>query len=141
MTKKLILRLLALVLIVSTLSAPTVVFAADSGDTIVQPCYTNIDSIAAALTINTYGKATCTGSAALTYASDSGKIIMYLQKKDGNTWYNLYSWTDSAEPLFLSGSRYVVSGYNYRVKTVLTVYDSAGNYVDGGSAYSPIKYY
>lgn len=139
--KKTILRLLSLVLAVSMLAGSTTVFAADSSESEVAPCYTNISGIAAALTINAYGKATCTGSAALTYASDTGKIIVYLQQKQGNAWYTLYTWTDTTEPLALSGSRYVVSGYNYRVKTVLTVYDSNGNYVDGGSAYSPIQYY
>lgn len=139
--KKTILRLLSLVLTVSMLAGSVTAFAVDSSESEVAPCYTNINGIAAGISINAYGKATCTGSASLTYASDTGKIIMYLQKKDGNTWYNLYSWTDTTEPLALSGSRYVVSGYNYRVKTVLTVYNSAGTIVDGGSAYSPIQYY
>lgn len=139
--RKLIFRLMALVLVVSLLSAPAAVFATDSSETTLQPRYTNINSIAAAVSINAYGKASCTGSASLTYASDTGKIIMYLQQKQGNTWYTIESWTDSVEPLFLSGARYVASGYYYRCKTVLTVYDSSGNIVDGGSAYSQTVYY
>ena len=139
--KKLLFRIISLILVVSLISAPATVFAADSTEDAVQPCYTNITSIAAAISIDSYGKASCSGSAVLTYSSDTGKIIMYLQQKQGSGWYNLYSWTDTEKPLYLSNSRYVYSGYYYRVRTVLTVYDSAGNVVDAGQAVSQTVYY
>lgn len=139
--KKLFFRIISLMLVVNLVVAPAVVFAAESEDTTVQPRYTNITSIAAAVNINSLGKAVCTSSAMLTYTSDTGKLIMYLQKLDGNTWYTVKSWTDTADPYYMSGSYYVYSGYYYRCKAVLTVYDSSGNIVDAGQAISQSVYY
>ena len=69
-------------------------------------------------------------------AGYDSEITLALQKStNGRTWSNVASWTGSGSEK-LTKSRFVTSGYDYRCKLTVKVYNSSGNYVTTYTQYS-----
>lgn len=108
-------------------------------DTGIDPQYIMITLLDAKLDINNSGRATC--STKVTTAAPSGYSVTLTCElsKDGTV---IKSWTTTgARSASLNKSWYVTSGSDYQVIASATVYDSAGNYVDSGTAYSSVVPY
>lgn len=131
-------RTLCLILSAICLLASLTTFAYASEASRGEPLrYTGISSIAAGLTINNVGCATCSGGA-VTYSGYSVDLTMKLQR-DGTT---IKTWTTSGSPVVsLSKDYYVTSGHNYQVVTSVDVYNSKGAYVATYSCTSNVKSY
>ena len=87
------------------------------------------------LTISSNGNASCLGDVSMKAGYDS-EITLALQKStNGRTWSNVASWTGSGSEK-LTKSRFVTSGYDYRCKLTVKVYNSSGNYVTTYTQYS-----
>ena len=108
-------------------------------DTGIDPQYIMITLLDAKLDINNSGRATC--STKVTTAAPSGYSVTLTCElsKDGTV---IKSWTTTgARSASLNKPWYVTSGSDYQVIASATVYDSAGNYVDSGTAYSDVVSY
>lgn len=104
------------------------------------PCYDGTTRISASLTISSTGRANCNGTIVLSSSSYSSDLTMKLQRSTGSGWSTVYTWNkDDASTI--SGSRYVTSGYYYRVVVSANVYDASGNYIESPSATSSSVYY
>lgn len=127
---------LLLCLICATSMVSTFAYADDTSKE--QPMrYTGISSIAAGLTIDSAGCATCTSSV-ITYSGYSVDLKMELQR-DGST---IKTWLNSGSVVVsLSKPYYVTSGHSYQVIATATVYDSNGVYVATYSRTSGMKSY
>lgn len=102
------------------------------------PYYNVIRTLTADLTINRSGKSTCSASVRTSPSGYSITLTCDLCK-DGDV---IKSWTASGKGnASLDKSWYVTSGSDYQVIASATVYDSAGNYVDSGTAYSSVVSY
>lgn len=100
--------------------------------------YSNLLSSHAAIEINqSTGKVTCSANATSRIATDTLKVTMTLQKLSGNTWDEVKTWTNSgSEIVSMSKTLYIAQAGSYRVISSTDVYNSAGNYVESGSATS-----
>ena len=117
------------------------VVASVSSAEMVSPMYITIGDINATLTVQS-GQANCGGTVSLNSILYGADITVTLQKKNGNNWAYVSSWSDSGSVLVSSnGSASVSTGYTYRVRASVTVKDSSGNVVERGSAYSAQKTY
>ena len=117
------------------------VVASVSSAEMVSPMYITIGDINATLTVQS-GQANCGGTVSLNSISYGADITVTLQKKNGNNWAYVSSWSDSGSVLVsANGSVSVSTGYTYRVRASVTVKDSSGNVVERGSAYSAQKTY
>ena len=131
-------RILCLVLTTLCIFSSLTIFAyADEASRDEPLRYTGIASIGAGLTINSAGKADCTGTTII-YSGYSANLTMKLQQ-DGTT---IKTWTASdTSAITLSKSYYVMSGHNYQVVTSVDVYNSKGAYVATYSCSSNVKSY
>lgn len=135
--------LLALVVAFSSLPAYAAEAKADAQSGTVHPTFVNIMSLSAGLSINSAGKATCTGSVDLYDNSYTVKMTVTLQKSTGKGWSGIQSWNVNGKGnagAQLSDSYYVTSG-KYRVCTTARVYNTSGKLVETESAYSAEKTY
>lgn len=127
-------KALSIILVISILTAGYGSYAKENSPQIVQSSMgDSISAIAAGLTINTMGYATCTSALEFTYTSDTGTTYMYLQHLENGYWTNVDSWTNSGS-IFISQTAhaYVPSGY-YRVHVVAFVYSSGGTLKDSAT--------
>lgn len=145
--KKQITRFLSILLAITIVYSCSLAFAAsdigkkDPSDDITVR-WTNTDAIAAGLSINNRGKATCGFDVELTNSTDTGTVYMYLQRLKDGTWTSIKSWSASGSDNFYGSEYYyVTSGYSYRVHIALYVYNSSGNFVEYAQQDSPVKYY
>ncbi len=103
--------------------------------------YTGVASIGATLSINSVGKATCSGYVNLK-SGYTASATLSLQQKQGSSWFTIISWSATGGPtIAISKSYYVASGYSYRVVMTAAVYDNNSNYVETVSATSTVVYY
>ena len=117
------------------------VVASVSSAEMVSPMYITIGDINATLTVQS-GQANCGGTVSLNSISYGADITVTLQKKNGDNWAYVSSWSDSGSVLVsANGSVSVSTGYTYRVRASVAVKDSSGNVVERGSAYSAQKTY
>ena len=117
------------------------VVASVSSAEMVSPMYITIGDINATLTVQS-GQANCGETVSLNSISYGADITVTLQKKNGNNWAYVSSWSDSGSVLVsANGSVSVSTGYTYRVRASVAVKDSSGNVVERGSAYSAQKTY
>ena len=101
----------------------------------VQPREIGIAKMNCQLDISSGGNASCLGDVSMKAGYDS-EITLALQKStNGRTWSNVASWTGSDSET-LTKSRFVTSGYDYRCKLTVKVYNSAGKYVTTYTQYS-----
>lgn len=100
--------------------------------------YSNLLLSHAAIEINqSTGKVTCSATATSRIATDTLKVTMTLQRLSGNTWDDVKTWANSSsEIVSMSKTFYIAQAGTYRVITNTDVYDSAGDYVESGSATS-----
>ncbi len=61
----------------------------------IQPRYDLTDVVAAGLSISSSGVATCKGRIAPTYDDCTSSVTVRLQRKSGNSWVTLRTWTAS----------------------------------------------
>lgn len=124
-------RLFCVVLIL--LMVCTIVLPATASQATVQPRWTYLTSISAALEINALGIASCGGRA---LASSSNRIAVYvtLQQYTASGWVTIRSWSATAiAAAQVSGQYAVARGYSYRVNVTVYVYDGRGNVIETGS--------
>lgn len=123
--------LLVLVLVVSSVAVPVSADSECKDIQLIQPRYTYIDAVGAKLSINSRGKATCTG---VGYAKDTYATVdltVELQQYKDQSWTTLQIWTGSdVNMAVVSGDYYVYKGYKYRTKTSMIVYDENGKYLE-----------
>ena len=104
--------------------------ATTAGATAVMPRYQSIMSASCGLVISSSGKA----DAILTVTaqrSDSLSGTIELKRFTGGAWETVATWTPSATgSLRGTFSRYVVSGYLYKVFTTVDVYASDGTFIE-----------
>ena len=129
-------RLFCVLMAVAILASGMTVAAAD----IPTPYYDATARITASLSISTSGLASCSGAITLSDSSCSASLTMKLQQYTSSGWSTIETWSTSNSTR-LSKTRYVTSGYYYRVVTSANVYNSSGKYVESPSATSTSKYY
>jgi hypothetical protein len=116
------------------LSVPISSFASTTHeDFLIARRYSFIDLLSAGLSIDGNGRATCRGTVQATYTYTMLSIEVSLQQSENNTWTTLETWTDSGPgywSLEVTGNRYILSGYSYRVVSTATVYDANGNQLE-----------
>ena len=67
----------------------------------------------------------------------NGKVTTILQRKNGNTWSEVGSWSETVNRYLETTKEIPISkGYTYRLKTYVNVYNSAGTYVEGTTKFS-----
>lgn len=109
----------------------------DQGDASqIQPAYVGVTSISPKLSINTSGAATCV-NAIKVKTGYSVSAILELQHQEGSKWILNQSWKASGTSMVRFDKKYYVNhGYNYRLKSVVTVYDANGSVVEVVTTYS-----
>lgn len=107
------------------------------------PCYENLRTFYANIEIDDNGLATAYSFASCSTASNTVSLTVYLQKQTApNTWTTVaYDSASDTKAVGKGVSRYVVSGYNYRAKGIVSVYTSSGTYVESAAINSGYKYY
>ncbi len=135
-TRNLLTALLLAVILLGAVNADAVgIPATDPG---VVPYYTVISSLDGTLEISRSGRASCRASVDVSSLSYNVTLTCDLCK-DGTV---IKSWTASGKgSVSLDKSWYVTSGSDYQVVASATVYNSTGNYVDSGTAYSDVVSY
>ena len=139
MKRRTLKRLLILTLLVILLANT---FVSAAGSSIIAPYYEGLYHTYSSLTISDIGLTECVGKASLK-GGYSGEITVTLQQSsDRVTWTGIKDWTDSGlYALSVSENYFVATGYYYRLKITVKVYDGSSNLVETVPAYSSIKYY
>ena len=102
----------------------------------VVPSYVGLNSMSPALGISSSGKASCTVDGRIR-AGYKGQLAWELQYQSGTSWTPVKTWSNAVEATFnLREDRYVNRGYTYRVKTVISIFNSTGTKVETITAYS-----
>jgi len=114
--------------------------AAASSNLSVAPRYISMGSFAATLSINDSGNATASGSVSV-FKGYTAEAFMELQQKNSGNWTTICDWSAENISGTFSKNRYVVSGYEYRVKLSVDVYDKSGALIESETTYSPIVDY
>lgn len=108
------------------------------------PRFTYINSIASGLSINSLGRASCSGTFD-PYGSVDSTITMTLQRQNSKgEWQDVKEWSEDS-----TGSRvrvidkgyYVEKGYRYRVLTMAQIWDTDGTELERVVCDSPISEY
>lgn len=143
--KRFITIIMSLVLVVS-LSFPA--FAADrsavgnsSGQ--IHLDYVNISALNAGLSINSSGRANCTGNVTLYNRSNTVGLSVQLQKYANGGWSTVKVWSISARgntPARIVNAYYVSSG-KYRVSCTAKIYNASGALLEIQTAYSATQIY
>ncbi len=104
--------------------------------------FISIMSISAGLSIDSNGKATCSGLVTPSDDAYTADITVSLQEYD-NGWTTIKSWTASGEGYdgAYASAKYYVSNGKYRVKSTAKIYDSAGTLLETQSINSAEKTY
>ena len=132
--KKLFKRVFALALCLVIAATITV---ASAEETRVTPRFVGLDMIVAGLTINDYGRASCSCSV-LVDTGYSVDVTMTLEQ-DGVA---IKSWTGSGSiSVDMSKPYYVTSGHDYQVIVTVRVKTAEGSYLCSYTEHSPVKSY
>ena len=132
--KKLFTKTFTLALCIVIAATVTIVGAEE---TEIMPRFVGINMQAAGLTINEYGRATCSCSV-IVKTGYSVDVTMTLEQ-DGVA---IKSWTGSSTSrVDLSNPYYVSSGYDYQVIVTTRVSTSQGSYLCSYTTESPVKSY
>lgn len=134
----------AFVLAMSVLMLCASVNAADLGTDLgdeMTPRYAYTDDIYSSLSINSAGAASCSSSATAISPSYEVNLTMTLQRYD-NGWKTVKEWDGSNDwSASLSGTWYVVSGYDYRVEAKATIKNTSGKTLETATVHSTIVEY
>ena len=87
------------------------------------------------LSISSGGNASCFGDVSMSAGYDSEITLALQRSTNGRSWSNVASWSGNGSET-LTKSRFVTSGYDYRCKLTVKVYNSSGEYVITYSQYS-----
>ena len=101
----------------------------------VQPREIGIAKMNCRLEISSGGNASCFGDVSMSAGYDSEITLALQRSTNGRTWSNVASWSGSGSET-LTKSRFVTSGYDYRCKLTVKVYNSSGESVITYSQYS-----
>lgn len=139
---KLLVYVLALSMVLNSVSS----YAVELNSSTSSPTqrYAYLVFVSAAVTISSSGSAKCAASAKVSsgYSNYSVSITATLQKQTSSGWSSVKTWYNSGEPsCFLEVYRYVNSGYNYRVRSIATVYSPSGVSVESTTIYSTTVFY
>ena len=108
---------------------------------IVEPRYEVIAYISSSLEVSSSGRASC-GAVATVLPGYTVDLTAELQQKEDGRWETIHDWeTSGSGRVSVSGPWYVMSGYSYRLKVTVTVYDSNGNFVEAPVEYSKVEEY
>lgn len=143
-------KLLSILLAAVLLAAPmcTEAYASDGDvnyDDLVMPCYTYIDSIGSGITEEALGFVTCISTCTSFQADKTFVLTCTLQRTDGSSaWADYKTKTESfygkgsftIEKTWLAPATYNA----YRVKTTLTVKNSAGTVLETATKASGVIY-
>jgi hypothetical protein len=103
----------------------------------IAPLFTHINTITAALSINSSGTATCDGRV-VHFSGNSAKLVVTLQQQRNGSWHHFDEWeTTGVTMVTLSRNRTVARGFRYRVVVTATIYDAAGKVLETASVTSP----
>jgi hypothetical protein len=110
-------------------------------EVLIQPRFTNISVFYNDFYITDQGKAVLTSYIDARNV-DECKISMYLQKYQNGSWVNVKHWSTTESGTFcgIGETWYVMSGYQYRMKTYAYVY-SNDEFVESTSDISKTKLY
>lgn len=121
--------LLALCCITATLSTATA--------TAIEPRYTGLFGAAVSLDIASGGKSTPAVAVTLRNGYTADVTLTLQRSSNGYSWSSVKEWSDSGSTLVsIEKTYYVTSGYDYRSKCTVIVYDSNGSIVDNVTKYS-----
>ncbi|OCN01401.1 hypothetical protein A7X67_02025 [Clostridium sp. W14A] len=105
--------------------------------------FVTIRLLQSGLTVDSSGKASCTGKATLYSSSDSAQLSVQLQKYSNGSWSTVKTWSKVVQgntPTNIVNSYYVVNG-TYRVSCTIKVYNASGALLETQTAYSSTKTY
>lgn len=105
------------------------------------PRFSYLTRISSSLSINTLGRANCTG-AFTTYDEYDSTITIVLQQERNGSWTDIKEWSEDyagSGIKMLEKGYYVSSGYRYRVITTVQIWDADGTLLEKVSCDSPVK--
>lgn len=133
-------KLIPLVLAVIILFTTTTVYAATWPE--IDLCYEGLARSAVTLDISDTGLAQCTAKATLSSGYSANVTATLQQSTDRVSWDSIKEWSGSGTRIVTAqGIYYVLSGYYYRLKVTIELYNSNSELVDTVPAYSTTKYY
>lgn len=106
----------------------------------ISPRYVALSRFSTTLSIDSNGCATCLGTA-ITNINYTCDATLELQQKVGSSWETIKDWSSSGDMNSFSKSWYVASGYDYRLKLSVDVYNAGGKWVEGPVTHSKTVYY
>lgn len=108
----------------------------------VQPRFIYLITNRATITIDTStSTASCSASSG-TRQSTTVRIVGYLQRCIGGTWYNIKNWSSvGTYSAGIEKTADIDSGYTYRFIAYTYVYDSSGNLIETATASASADYY
>lgn len=116
---------------------------ASTGKGIVSPMYYAIWSMSAGLSINSLGRATCSGSVTPSKSTYSASMTVTLEKYKDNKWTAIMSWSDTGvgyTGVIIEARYYVVSG-RYRVRNKAYIFNAVGDLLETATVYSEEEIY
>lgn len=136
--KKILKRLVPMLVMIALLSIQVSATTASK----VSPRYTGIYTFAVGCDVTTSGRTDNYGRVELRDGYTADMTLTLQRSSDGVTWYEVKSWETTGEDIVvLDKSYYVSSGYNYRAKCVVEIYDENGTFVESDTLRSNSKYY
>lgn len=133
--KKRISKFLSVLLALSCITATLSTAAA----TLIQPRYTGLYSLTVSLDIASGGRSTPYGDVSLRSGYSADLTLELQRSSNGYSWSSVKEWSTSgsgAGLVYLDKTYYVTSGYDYRAKCTVKVYDSSNKLVDNVTEYS-----
>ncbi|MDO9534518.1 MAG: hypothetical protein Q7J85_04115 [Bacillota bacterium] len=143
MKKLIIISLVSFILIFSAIPVYAAETAKLSTESDIAPQFTAIWSMGAGLSIDSWGKAICSGFVTPQSNSYSSELTVSLQKSTGSGWSTIKSWSESGvgfAGVIIEGHHYVASG-TYRVCSTAKIYNSSGTLLETESFYSAERTY
>lgn len=110
---------------------------------VITPQYTYISTLIPGLSIDSSGKATCSGMASAYNSSHTTRLTVELQKSNAGGWSTIKSWSASSTGTYVADVHedyYVVRG-TYRVCATAKVYNASGTLLESQSLYSDTVIY
>ena len=141
--KILAMMIACLILVVSYGSMCSPSFAAaNKPEDVVSPQYAYTRKVVAQLSIDSYGRALCTGKVGVYDKDSTVALTVKLLKKDGRSWTSIKSWSDSGSGNidFSLSRNYTVDQGTYMVSVSGKITTSAGK-VEYVSKYTGEKTY
>ena len=134
-------RFLAVITVIVLFCGMAVIPAHAATVSVLQPRYTHVSVVQAALTIDeSLGITTCYGRVDAKNF-DPVKVIVRLQQFKNGYWTTLKSWSATGTMSAICSKQYAVyDGYRYRVSVTGYVYDSNGTILETASAIHEVNY-